>query len=1505
MRVLHTHQVSDILHRPFSLVLKPQIQGFQFPGSPITFFAAIFSLCFFAASPNESLAQPGCDNVVNGGTIQAYEFGCPNPTWDPSPITNVTLPTGGTGTLQYIWIFTTDDPNLPLSQWTPIPNSNSPTYDPGPIAVTTHYRRCARRSGCNDYIGESNIITKEAVCCINVTDGGKIAGDQQLCPPLADPVAIVNTMLPTDSTNAIEYQWVSSTTGTLYTPTNPDWTIIAGATSQDYDPGILSQTTYFIRLSKGVGCTDYTGVSNMVTITIGQAISLTVASANETCPGDGNGAAWIATLSGGLLPYAIVWNDPAAQTSDTIAGLAPGTYIVTVTDSLGCTATASAVVAAATPMVLSLSHTNATCGNTQDGTATVQVVGGTSPFTFAWSGTVIQSTQTITGLSPGTYVVTVSDANGCTASGSEVVQAPMPVALSASATNVTCFGANDGTATVTIQGGDPAFYTFLWDDPLGTTSPTATGLPPGMYTVMVADTNGCMATAAVTVDEPVQLNLTLTATAATCFDGNDGTASVVAAGGTPFPNGAYQYLWSAPGNPTQQAIMNLAPGSYSVTVTDANGCTASSSVVVDAPEKVTPTITAMNVLCAGDANGTATATATGGNPPYSFLWNNPGASTTATVSNLAPGTYGLTVTDANGCTGTSSTTISEPPALTLLINKVDVICENDTNGTATAVPAGGVAPYTYLWSGGQTTVTVNGLGTGLFNVTVTDGNGCEIAGTTQIVYTSTLSSAMSATNAKCFGSLDGTATAIGIDGAAPYTYNWNNGDTTAAISGLGAGSYQVTVTDNNGCTVANSISVTSPSQLLCQAFVTSPVTVYQGTDGAAIAGASGGVAPYSFVWDNGILSDSSYNLSPGNHSVSITDANGCACIAQVSLNSPSKIGNFVWNDLNQNGIQDTGEPGVAGITVQLSGTTNAGQNPVNLTTTTDSTGQYKFDGLVPGFYKIKVVPSANQVFTYQDVGNDALDSDFSAADSSTVSFPLPQGFYDSKWDAGLVVLDEKVNIGDYVWFDQNHDGIQDPTESGISGVNVKLIAMPGNTIVAVQTTNLLGKYLFQDVMPGTYLVEFNPNSLPNGYIFSPRDQGNDDTRDSDPFVNTGRTAQFQVFPFTLDNLTLDAGAFKECDNITDGGLIGYDEDLCGTGSDPSEIVSIIAPSGGFGPIEYLWLSSNIPVYNGPGDPNWSPIPNSNTPNYNPPPIGQTTYYIRCSRRQGCPDYPGESNIVAKTITSYPLTQIIDEPYELCKLETGRFEAAIAGGGAAYFWQFGNDAVPQTASTRVVNTVYWTTPGTKTVTLTVTRFGCSYNATTTVLVNGCGINLTGGVNGLEALLAGDAVQLTWQTTGNLSNALLYVQCSENGIDFKNITVIAAGSSTNGKTFSYLDTRPRLGENVYRIKYEQLTDQQQEGYSATARVFYQPEWAGRVQSYPNPTSGSLTVELLHPDQNPARVEIRTPFGKVLQAVEMAPGSEKAYLDLKGIADGIYMVVVKQEGFRDQILKVMKTQ
>jgi len=752
-----------------------------------------------------------------------------------------------------------------------------------------------------------------------------------------------------------------------------------------------------------------------------------------------------------------------------------------------------------------------------------------------------------------------------------------------------------------------------------------------------------------------------------------------------------------------------------------------------------------------------------------------------------------------------------------------------------------------------------------------------------------LSSTTSGQGVSCFGGNDGVATVNGVDGVPPYAFRWSNNSINQTISNLTAGIYFVTTTDFNGCSVVNSVQIEQPDQLQCGGSISSPITTFGGDDGAVTANATGGVAPYTFQWSNGSTTALAANLTAGSYDLTVTDSNGCSCSTTIFIENPSKIGDFVWEDINENGWQNPGEPGLPGITVILSGTTGSG-NPFADTTQTDANGFYQFDGLEPGFYKLHFGLLPNYFFTDMNIGTEAKDSDVQPFTGFTNTIPLSVGTFNSDVDAGLIKLDNKINIGDFVWLDFNRNGIQDSIESGIQEIKVRLISMPAGSVIATTSTNLIGFYEFKDVFAGNYVVEFVKSSLPTGFTFTSKNQGSDDELDSDADSLTGITDVFEVLPLTPDNFTIDAGVFQECDNITDGGSIQGNENLCGLGADPAPITELNPPSGGFGTLEFIWLQSNVPIFNGPGDPNWTMIPNSNSPDLDPGPITQTTYYIRCARRSPCTDFIGESNIISKIIVELPLTNIEVAPSQLCTGQSGLFKASIAGGGASYSWDFGNDAIPQTANTRVVSSVIWNTTGSKTVLLTVTRFGCSFSTSTTVSVTNCLSPLI-TLGGLQATLVENSVELSWTAETEDEELLFLVQRSEDGNAFQTIGGKAAKEITSNGDYQFRDSNPFLGNNYYRIKYRQADGT--DAYSEVESVFLQPEGVSNFQFYPNPFSTEATLEILKPQDNPISIQLINGFGQIMKIVEVPPGAEKVPLDFSQLPNGMYYLRIKGKG------------
>ena len=615
-----------------------------------------------------------------------------------------------------------------------------------------------------------------------------------------------------------------------------------------------------------VTATDRNGCSASASVTITQPTRLVLSiNSTPTSCGGNNGTVTV-SASGGTAPYSYAWSNGATTAS--VSNLAAGNYSVVVTDANGCKATATVSVAASANLNVSITGVNAACdGN--NGSATITVTGGTGPFTYLWSNGM--TTSSLVNLGAGTFSVTVTDRNGCRGTASVTITSSPSFSIALSASNPRCNSANSGSITATVVIGGTAPFTYLWSN--GAITATINNLAVGTYSVTVTDKNGCRATGSTTLTQPAAVILTTSTTATSC-GGINGTATVTATGGT----APYTFRWST--GATTASISNLAAGSFTVTVMDSNGCTATATVTVAASTSLSVSITGVNAAC-GANNGSATATVNGGTAPFTYLWST--GATTASISGLGAGTYSVSVTDKNGCTGSASVTITASPGITVTIAKTNVLCNGESNGTATATVGGGTAPFTYLWSNGATTATISNLVAGIYSVTVTDKNGCTATGQVIIAQPAKLTLSLTSTPATCLSTGSATVTVTG--GTTPYTYLWSNGATTATISNIAGGTYTVTVTDANGCKATGSVTVaanTSPN-LACSVTITRLISAINANDGELKVTATGGAAPYTYLWSNGKTTSVISFLSPGTYSVTVTDNNGCKTICSATL----------------------------------------------------------------------------------------------------------------------------------------------------------------------------------------------------------------------------------------------------------------------------------------------------------------------------------------------------------------------------------------------------------------------------------------------------------------------------------------------------------------------------------------------------------------------------------------------------------------------------------------------
>jgi len=582
------------------------------------------------------------------------------------------------------------------------------------------------------------------------------------------------------------------------------------------------------------------------------------------CPGDKAGLE--VSVTGGKSPFRYVWS--ASSLAGERVSAPAGTYTVTLTDAAGTTASAAIQVSQPAQLTVTAAVTAPAGVGASDGKASVTAAGGTAPFNFSWSSG--ESGASASRLSAGKHGVTATDANGCAGTASiEITENILPLSAAVSETgSIKCAGQKT-SLEVKIAGGKGPFK-YVWN------TPSVTGASPGVsageYTVTVTDVTGNTASASAKVNQPAQLTISASMKSPAGIGASDGKALAKVNGGTE----PYAVVWS--NGETAVEASALKSGAHTVTVTDANGCTAATGLGID--ENIPPlTISLSEIVaprCAGDKT-TLSADVNGGKKPYKFVWSDPNIESGKPLL-LSTGMYGFTVTDATGNTASSSISVKMQAQLTATAEVQAPASTGGTDGKATVKATGGVQPFTFSWSSGETTAAASALPPGKQTVTVTDANGCVATATAEIkenilALTVALTEEKSI---KCAG--DKATLNIKVTGGkGPFVYTWNNPAASGNNpSGLDAGSYTVTVTDVKGVTKTASVTLRAVTPLEVTLIRNIGATSERNNDGKAELTVKGGTPKYSIVWDTRQTGLSAPKLPLGKHSVTVTDANGCA-----------------------------------------------------------------------------------------------------------------------------------------------------------------------------------------------------------------------------------------------------------------------------------------------------------------------------------------------------------------------------------------------------------------------------------------------------------------------------------------------------------------------------------------------------------------------------------------------------------------------------------------------------
>ena len=429
-------------------------------------------------------------------------------------------------------------------------------------------------------------------------------------------------------------------------------------------------------------------------------------------------------------------------------------------------------------------------------------------------------------------------------------------------------------------------------------------LPAGTYYVRAhynnATTKCTNSELSVVISSPPQIQLSSTLTSS--------SIDLSVTGGTP----GYTYSWS--NGATTEDLTNLSPGTYTVVVTDQNGCTETASYTVQNQNPVLSVNWAIsNILCFGDQNGMINLTVAGGNAPYNVSWSGPVSGNPAgneiansggsyLIANMPAGTYTLTITDSNGNSTNISATISQPSAIQVAAAAVTgVACNGNSTGAINLTVSGGTGAYTYLWSNGATTEDISSLPSATYNVTVTDANGCTVQASTTITQPqSPLTLTTTQVNVLCNGASTASVNLTVSGGTAGYSYLWSNGSTGEDLTGLPAGTYSVTVTDANNCMEQASATITQPQTPLTASSTQVNVLCYGANTGSIDVSVSGGTSPYTYTWSNGVVGQDLVNIPSGTFSLTVTDANACTATTSATITEPLPI--LLTGSVNGNNI---------------------------------------------------------------------------------------------------------------------------------------------------------------------------------------------------------------------------------------------------------------------------------------------------------------------------------------------------------------------------------------------------------------------------------------------------------------------------------------------------------------------------------------------------------------------------------------------------------------------------
>ncbi|HMO39416.1 MAG TPA: T9SS type A sorting domain-containing protein [Saprospiraceae bacterium] len=788
-----------------------------------------------------------------------------------------------------------------------------------PTATTTYFVRAETPNGC--FAERSVTVFARPAPQLSFTPARSFS----LCLENAERVSVTAV----GGSGSYTYLW---STG----DTNRDIDIRSGAIAGTVDK-------YFVTVTDGGACV----ATDSVLVTSSNSIdSIRVATTDVSACTGNDGRITVTPLSG-QGPFRYEWSSAngvngsilGVPGAHTINNLPQGAYRITITDSSpqACAFfVRQVVVNGPAAMVRTPVVTNVSCAGAMNGRIDLNVT-GVNP-QFLWNtGATTASLQNIQG---GNYSVTITDGACETILEDIAVSEPNPLTIVDSRIAPSCADSNNGSIDLTVFGGTGS-YNFLWNN--GSRREDLTDLSNGVYTVTVTDARGCEQVRTFSLMAPAPLAITVDSLRSiSCFNASDGYLQVQAAGGT----APYRYVWNT--GSTAPVLSNLLANTYTVTLTDFNGCQQILPVAVEQPALLQLGIEEqVNPQCIGDDTGLLRASATGGTAPYTFNWNT--GATGATLANLEVGNYTLTLTDANGCPGgLAEVALTATSPIDVLVTTTAPDCIGRSDGRISLQPIG-TGPFTFSWSRGDVSQNLDNVTIGAYAVTVSDNEGCLYDTTIVVDAAQAFDLNLAIFQPSCAQSTDGE---IDVNffraGTPPVQFNWNNGSTSQSLSGLSTGDYVLSLTDSRGCTfTSDTIRLQNPAPLALQVDAIGPIVCRGDSTGFIELNVSGGVGPYTYNWvGTGETTKDLFGIPAGDYRLVVLDANQCPIDTLFRLTEPPLLSTEV--------IINTSSECDAEFSNEIVAVVQGGIAPYRYFWSVGGEGDSTLSNLLPGEYQLLV-----------------------------------------------------------------------------------------------------------------------------------------------------------------------------------------------------------------------------------------------------------------------------------------------------------------------------------------------------------------------------------------------------------------------------------------------------------------------------------------------------------------------------------------------------------------------